>query len=81
MCKEFSARAKRVTSRRYLIGFDAPESEAILGFAESEAVRKHYLYEYSRRGGDANLAILGEVVKQRQQLAQLMGFAATPITR
>ncbi|MFO1382030.1 MAG: M3 family metallopeptidase [Chitinivorax sp.] len=74
--KEFLARAKRDEQGRYLIGFDAPESEAILGFAESEAVRKRYLYEYNRRGGDANLAILGEVVKLRKQLAQLMGFAS-----
>lgn len=72
--KEFLARAKRDDKGRYLIGFDAPESEAILGFAENEAVRKRYQYEYNRRGGEANLAILAEVVKLRKQLAQLMGY-------
>lgn len=72
--KEFLAKAKRDDAGNYQIGFDAPESEAIMGFADSEAVRQRYQFEYSRRGGDANLAILREVMQKRQQLAQLMGY-------
>ena len=71
--KEFLAKAKRDDAGNYLIGFDAPESEAIMGFADNEAVRKRYQYELSRRGGEANLAILRDVIQQRQQLATLMG--------
>ncbi|MFO1386609.1 MAG: M3 family metallopeptidase [Chitinivorax sp.] len=71
--KEFLAKARRDDAGNYLIGFDAPESEAIMGFADSEVVRKRYQYELSRRGGEANLAILRDVIQQRQQLATLMG--------
>ena len=72
--KEFLAKARRDDAGNYLIGFDAPESEAIMGFADSEAVRQRYQYEFSRRGGEANLAILREVMHKRQQLAQLMAY-------
>lgn len=71
--QEFLAKAKRDAAGNYLIGFDAPEAEAIMGFADSEAVRQRYQYEFSRRGGEANLAILRDVMQQRQQLASLMG--------
>lgn len=74
VAKDFLERAKRDEQGRYLIGFDAPETDAILGYAENEEVRRRYQYEASRRGTEQNLEILREVVDIRKQLAELFGY-------
>lgn len=70
---DFLAHAKRDPQGNYLIGFDYPEIDAVMGFAENAATRQRYYHEMTRRGSEANLAILREVVGLRKELAQLFG--------
>lgn len=72
--EDFLATAKRDEQGRYLIGFDYPEVDAVMGYAENAEVRRRYQFEFSRRGSEMNLAILGEVVKLRKELATLHGY-------
>lgn len=71
---DFLATAKRDDQGNYLIGFDYPEIDALMGYAEDGETRRHYYYEVSRRGTEANLAILREVVGLRKELADLFGY-------
>jgi Zn-dependent oligopeptidase len=71
---DFLAKVKRDEQGKYLIGFDYPEIDAVLGYAEPEETRRRYQYAVSRRGTDENLEILREVVKLRKQLATLLGY-------
>jgi thimet oligopeptidase len=71
---EFLAQEKRDAEGRYLVGFDYPEIDAIMGYAESGATRRRYYYDMTRRGTEQNLVILREVVQLRKQLAGLLGY-------
>jgi len=70
----FLAQEKRDAEGRYLIGFDYPEIDAVMGYAESAATRQRYYYEMSRRGTEQNLEILREVVQLRKELSGLLGY-------
>jgi thimet oligopeptidase len=71
---DFLAKEKRDDAGNYLIGFDYPEVDAVLGYADSGETRRRYQYAVSRRGTEENLAILREVVTLRKQLAALLGY-------
>ncbi len=71
---DFLATAKRDDQGRYVIGFDYPEVDALLGYAEVEDARRRYQYEFSRRGTEQNLEILREVIALRKQLATMLGY-------
>ena len=67
----YLAQAKRDGEGRVVIGLDYPEAEAVLENASNEATRERFYRAFTRRGGEKNLAILAEVVKQWQVLANL----------
>lgn len=69
----YLAQAKRDGEGRLLIGLDYPDAEAVLENASVEASRERFYRAFTRRGGEKNLAILAEVVKQWQVLADLFG--------
>lgn len=70
---DFLATAKRDEQGNYLIGFDYPEIDAVMVYAEDAETRRRFYYDVSRRGSEANLAILREVVSLRKELAELFG--------
>lgn len=70
----FLATAKKDAAGNYVLGFDYPEIDAVMGYAESETTRERYYLGRTTIGGAANLKILKEVVQLRQQLAQLTGY-------
>jgi thimet oligopeptidase len=72
--EKFLAQAKRDDAGRYLIGFDYPEVDAVMGYVENGDARRRYYLALSRRGMEQNLAILREVVTLRKQLATLLGY-------
>ncbi|GGY10821.1 Zn-dependent oligopeptidase [Paludibacterium paludis] len=71
----FLAGEPRDREGRYLIGFDAPEADAVMSSAQSGAVRQRYSFALSRRGGSENLVLLNRIVVLRKELARLMGYA------
>lgn len=72
--EDFLSTATRDDQGNYLIGFDYPEVDAVMGYAENGEVRRRYQFEVSRRGTEQNLAILEEVVKLRKELSTLHGY-------
>lgn len=72
--RDFLDRAKRDEQGRYQIGFDPPEADAIMANAENGEVRRRYQFAASRRGSEANLKILRDVVAIRKQLSGLFGY-------
>ncbi|HLQ27435.1 MAG TPA: M3 family metallopeptidase [Acidiferrobacterales bacterium] len=72
--EDFLATTTRDEHGNYLIGFDYPEIDAVMGYAENGETRRRYQFEVSRRGTEQNLAILAEVVKLRKELATLLGY-------
>jgi len=71
---DFLSTAKRDDQGNYLIGFDYPEVDAIMGYAENGETRRRFQLAFSKRGGEENLAILREVVSLRKELAGLQGY-------
>lgn len=71
---DFLATAKRDERDNYLIGFDYPEVDAVMGYAENAETRRRYQYAFNRRGSEENLVILREVVALRKELAGLLGY-------
>jgi thimet oligopeptidase len=71
---DFLAQEKRDADGRYLVGFDYPEIDAVMGYAQSEATRRRYYFDMTRRGTEQNLEILREVVQLRKTLAGLLGY-------
>jgi thimet oligopeptidase len=70
----FLETAKKDAAGQYVLGFDYPEIDAVMGYAESETTRERYYIARMKIGGAANLQILKEVVQLRQQLADLTGY-------
>ncbi len=71
---DFLKTAVRDKQGNYLIGFDYPEADAVMNYAEDEGTRRRYQFEFSRRGTEQNLIILQEMVKLRKELATLFGY-------
>lgn len=69
----YLAKARRDADGRLVVGLDYPDAEAVLENASVEASRERFYRAFTRRGGEKNLAILAEVVKQWQVLASLFG--------
>ena len=72
--EDFLATARRDEQGNYLIGFDYPEIDAVMNYAEMGEARRRYQFEVSRRGSTQNLTILEEVIKLRKELAGLFGY-------
>lgn len=71
---DFLATAKRDEQGNYLIGFDYPEVDAVMTYAERAETRRRYQFAFTQRGTEENLAILREVVALRKELATLHGY-------
>lgn len=71
---DFLAQQKPDAQGLYQIGFDYPEIDAVMSYAENAEVRRRYYYDMSRRGTEQNLEILREVVQLRKELSGLHGF-------
>ncbi|MCX7205139.1 MAG: Zn-dependent oligopeptidase [Proteobacteria bacterium] len=70
----FLETAKKDAAGLYVLGFDYPEIDAVMGYAENETTRERYYTGRMKIGGAANLQILKEVVELRKQIAQLTGY-------
>lgn len=71
---DFLATAKRDEQGNYLLGFDYPEVDAVMTYAENSETRRRFQFEFSRRGTEQNLAILREVISLRKELASVLGY-------
>ncbi|AZN35815.1 M3 family metallopeptidase [Iodobacter ciconiae] len=72
----FLESAKKDAAGQYVLGFDYPEIDAVMGYAENEASRERYYIGRMKIGGAANLQILKEVVELRKKIAQLAGYSS-----
>ncbi len=68
--------AKRDAAGVLLMGLDSPTYTPIVQYAESGAARERIWRAKQNEGGDANLRLLGEIVKLRKEYAQLFGFGS-----
>ena len=59
---------------RVLLGIDYPTLNAVLERAEKASTRELFWRAKQREGGDANLALLGELVRLRREYAGLFGM-------
>ncbi|MBB5020109.1 thimet oligopeptidase [Chitinivorax tropicus] len=59
---------------RLVFGLDYPEYDAIMNYAENEQSRRRMYEAFNKRGGEANLTILKQVVTLRKELAGLFGY-------
>jgi len=69
------AKAKRDAQGRVLLGVDYPTLRPLLQSGENAAARERLWRVKENEGGDANLALLGEIAKLRNEYAQLFGFS------
>ena len=68
----------------YVMRLDYPSYSPFMANAKSGAARQRYYVAKLREGGEANLALLGDIFKLRQELAGLYGqpsFAAYSLRR
>ncbi|MFG5408414.1 M3 family metallopeptidase [Piscinibacter sakaiensis] len=61
---------------RVLMGLDGPSFDAVMGHAEQAAARERMYRARYAMGGEANLALLGELVRLRHEYAGLFGYAS-----
>lgn len=71
---DFLATAKRDEQGNYLIGFDTPEVDAVMTYAENAETRRRFQFAFSQRGTEQNLTILREVIPLRKELATVLGY-------
>lgn len=71
--ENFLKKQPRHQDGRIQIGLSYPEYEAVMGHAESEAVRKKLYLNFTQRGGEENLKRLNRVTALRHQFARLLG--------
>jgi thimet oligopeptidase len=75
---------KQEADGSYVLKLDYPSYFPFMANAKSGEARKRYYVAKLREGGEANLALLGEIFKLRQELAGLYGlksFAAYSLRR
>jgi thimet oligopeptidase len=68
--------AKRDGEGRVLLGLDYPSYLPVMQSADSAATRERMWRAKTNEGGDANLALLGEISRARREYAQLFGFTS-----
>jgi len=66
--------AKRDDQGRFVLGVDYPSYVPVMQSAESGVARERMWWAKVNEGGDANLKILGDIVKLRHEYATLFGF-------
>lgn len=59
---------------KVLLGLDYPTLNPVVERAEKESTRERFWRAKQNEGGDANLALLGELARLRQQYARLFGM-------
>ena len=64
---------KKNDKGNYLLGFDYPEYRPFMELAENDAARKRYQTEFTRRGTEANLALMKKAIDLRLEMAQIFG--------
>ncbi len=69
------AQAPRDAQGRIVLGVDAPSYGPVLQAAENGATRERMWWARVNEGGDANLALLGQITRLRGEYALLFGFA------
>lgn len=72
--------ARRKDKEGYLLGLDMPTYIAVMKYADSGALRKHFYTAYASRGAAANEfnneQVVTDLVNLRLERAQLLGFAS-----
>ncbi|WP_146153494.1 M3 family metallopeptidase [Adhaeribacter arboris] len=58
----------------YRIGLDGPSYTTFMKYAISEPVRKQLYMKYNNRAADKNVAVLQQLLVERQKKAHLLGF-------
>ena len=84
MSEAYLKARKRDDQGNYVLGLDYPSYFPFLTRAKSGAARERYYRAKLREGGEANLALLGQVFDLRRELAGLYGlpsFAAYSLRR
>ena len=69
--QSYIAALKKNAKGNYELGFDSPEYQPFIQLSESDAARKRYQTEYTRRGTDENLKLMKRTIDLRLELAQL----------
>ncbi|WP_431830731.1 M3 family metallopeptidase [Acinetobacter ihumii] len=64
---------KKNDKGNYRLGFEYPEYQPFMQFADNDSARKRYQIAFTRRGGEQNLQLLKQAVDLRYELAQLFG--------
>jgi thimet oligopeptidase len=59
---------------QYIIGLDGPAYTTFMKYAVSEPARKQLFIKYNNRAADKNIAVLQQLLVQRQKKASLLGF-------
>jgi thimet oligopeptidase len=67
-------KARRDDQGNYLLGFEYPEFQPFMANAENEEARRRYQFEFTNRGTQRNIDLLGEVVDLRREAAGLFGM-------
>jgi oligopeptidase A len=80
--QEAAQRAKTVNTTGFRFGLDYPSYSAIITFADNRELREIFYQAYNTKASDVgpnagkwdNSDILSNIIKTRQELAQLLGF-------
>jgi thimet oligopeptidase len=59
---------------RYRVTLDYPEIQPFMDNAENAALRRELFVKNQNKGGDANVGVLEESIRVRQEIASLLGY-------
>jgi thimet oligopeptidase len=74
MPPEYLTKAKKDDKGNYLLGFDYPEYNPFMEYADSSAARQRYQFAFSNHGTPKNLGLMQEALDLRREMAGLFGF-------
>lgn len=76
MDQDFINNLKKNSKNLYLVGIDYPTYTAIMKHCSIESTRKSLYKLFINRGYPANDAVLSKIIKKRDELAHMLGFAS-----
>jgi len=68
--------ARRTQDGRYEIDLTYPSYFPFMKYAESDEARKELAYRFKNIASDSNLGVLNDLLRKRQQLADILGYSS-----
>jgi Zn-dependent oligopeptidase len=59
---------------KYRVSLDYPEIQPFMDNAENAELRRQLFLKNQNKGGDANVEVLEEAIRVRQEIASLLGY-------